>query len=157
MEDMLWIEDIVESTPTPPFLTNLKIEMAKFMFSHKVIARRSAFSTLLSAWNGGELEGEVGSGRLKHQNRKTMKEKKKKRNKPNVNLILSHGNHTFLISNPQIGPQAFRHTHCISRKECFFQCEERSNSRFNLLQVGPWAFGPFNLVKNDLKITLNYT
>ncbi len=78
---MLLIQDIVESTPTPPFLTNSKVDMAKFVFPHKVIARRSAFSTLPSAWNGGELEGEVGSGRLKHQNKKTMKEKKKKRDK----------------------------------------------------------------------------
>ncbi len=61
---MLWIEDIVESTPTPPFLTNSKVDMAIFVYPHKVIARRSAFSTFPSAWNGGELEGEVGSGRF---------------------------------------------------------------------------------------------
>jgi hypothetical protein len=29
MENMLWIEDIVENTSTPPFLINLKIDMSK--------------------------------------------------------------------------------------------------------------------------------
>jgi hypothetical protein len=28
MENMLWIEDIVQNTSTPPFLTNLKVDMA---------------------------------------------------------------------------------------------------------------------------------
>jgi hypothetical protein len=50
MEDMLWIEDIVENTPTPPFVTNSIVDMFRFVYFHKVVARRSA-------WNGGELEG----------------------------------------------------------------------------------------------------
>jgi len=50
MADMLWIEDIVESIPTPPFLTNSKVDMVICVYPHKVVARRSA-------WNGGELEG----------------------------------------------------------------------------------------------------
>jgi hypothetical protein len=45
-----------------------------------------------------------------------MKEKKKKNKIPKVNLILSHANHTFGILDPQIGPQAFGHTHCTIRK-----------------------------------------
>jgi hypothetical protein len=31
MEIMLWIEDIVKSTPTPPFFTNFEIGMTDFM------------------------------------------------------------------------------------------------------------------------------
>jgi hypothetical protein len=33
----LWIEDIVESTPTPPFFINFKVNMANFMDPHKVV------------------------------------------------------------------------------------------------------------------------
>jgi hypothetical protein len=48
---------------------------------------------------------------------KTMKEKKKRLK---LNLILSHVNHTFLILNLQIEPQAFRYTHYTLRKSGFF-------------------------------------
>jgi hypothetical protein len=44
MEDMLWIEDIVKSTPTLPFLTNFRIDMASFVNPLKVVGRKSAFS-----------------------------------------------------------------------------------------------------------------
>ncbi len=69
---MLWVEDIVESTPTPPFWTNSKVDMVRFVYLHKVVARTSA-------WNGGEWKGEVGRGRLKCQNKKNHEKKKKKR------------------------------------------------------------------------------
>jgi len=36
MEDMLWIEDINESTSILPFLTNSKVDMASFVHPHKV-------------------------------------------------------------------------------------------------------------------------
>jgi hypothetical protein len=49
MEEMLWIEDIVENTQAPPFLTNSKIDMASFVDPHQVVAKRNAFSTLPSA------------------------------------------------------------------------------------------------------------
>jgi hypothetical protein len=39
--------------------------------------------------------------------------------KTKANLILSHVNHTFLILNPQIEPQAFGHTHCTLGKKVF--------------------------------------
>jgi hypothetical protein len=39
--------------------------MTSFVHPHKVIARRSAFSTFPNAQNGGESEGETESGRLK--------------------------------------------------------------------------------------------
>jgi hypothetical protein len=67
MEQMLWIKDIVESTQAPPFLTNSRIDMASFVDPHKVVVRRSAFLALLRAQNGGESEGGVEIGRLKHQ------------------------------------------------------------------------------------------
>ncbi len=37
LEEMLWIEDIVQSTQAPPFLTNFKVDMASFIDPHKVI------------------------------------------------------------------------------------------------------------------------
>jgi len=49
MENILWIENIVESTSTLPFLTNSGVDMAGFVHPHKAIARRNAFSTLLNA------------------------------------------------------------------------------------------------------------
>jgi len=56
MENMLWIEDIVESTPTLQFCTNFKVDMVGFVNFHKVIVRRNAFLALPSAQNGGELK-----------------------------------------------------------------------------------------------------
>jgi hypothetical protein len=43
MENMLWIEDIVKNTPTPPFLTNFRIDMIDYVDLHKAVIRRSAF------------------------------------------------------------------------------------------------------------------
>ncbi len=54
---MLWIEDIVESTQTPPFFTNSRIDIISFANLYKVVFRRNAFSPFPSAWNGSELEG----------------------------------------------------------------------------------------------------
>jgi hypothetical protein len=49
LEEMLWIEHIVQSTQAPPFLTNLKVDMASFIDPHKVIIRKSAFLALPNA------------------------------------------------------------------------------------------------------------
>jgi hypothetical protein len=49
MEEMLWIEDIVENTQASPFLTNLKFDMANFVNPHKMVAINNAFSALPSA------------------------------------------------------------------------------------------------------------
>jgi hypothetical protein len=46
---MLWIENIVESTQTPPFLTNSKIDMVSFVDPHKMVVTKNAFSALPSA------------------------------------------------------------------------------------------------------------
>ncbi len=40
---MLWIENIVESTPPLPFLINSRVDMANFVDPYKVVVRRSAF------------------------------------------------------------------------------------------------------------------
>jgi len=44
MKNMLYIEDIVESTSLLPFLTNSKVGMASFVDSHMMVARMHAFS-----------------------------------------------------------------------------------------------------------------
>jgi hypothetical protein len=48
MEDKLWIEDIVESTPTFSFLSNSRINMVGFVHLHKAVAKRNALSALSS-------------------------------------------------------------------------------------------------------------
>ncbi len=62
---MLWIEDIVKRTPTPPFLTNSRIDMVGFVNPHKVVAKNNALKTLPNIGNGGEFDGRVSSVRLK--------------------------------------------------------------------------------------------
>ncbi len=54
LEDMLWIEEIVESTPTPPFFTNSRVDIVGLVNLHKVVAR-NAFLVFPSAQNGVEL------------------------------------------------------------------------------------------------------
>ncbi len=68
--------------------------------------------------------------------------KREKNKRPKVNLILSHVNHTFLILNLKIGPKDFKHTCCTIEKKCIFNVKKGLNSKFNLLQIGPWAFSP---------------
>jgi hypothetical protein len=46
MEDKLWIEDIVESTPTFPFLSNSRINMVGFVHLHKVVAKKECIFSL---------------------------------------------------------------------------------------------------------------
>jgi hypothetical protein len=43
MENMLWIEEIVESKPAPQFLTNSRIDIAGFVNTHKVVLSSNAF------------------------------------------------------------------------------------------------------------------
>jgi hypothetical protein len=63
---MLWIENIVESTLTLPFLTNSKVGIASFVDPHKVVAR-SAILAFPSAWNEVESKGGTESEKLKYQ------------------------------------------------------------------------------------------
>ncbi len=46
---MLWIENIPETTPTPPIFTNFRVDIIGFVSAHKVIVKRNIFSALLSA------------------------------------------------------------------------------------------------------------
>jgi hypothetical protein len=36
--EVSWIEEVVECTPTPLFLSNSNVDMAKFVDLHKVVA-----------------------------------------------------------------------------------------------------------------------
>ncbi len=65
MEDILWIEDVVESTPTPLFLTNFIVDTASFVDPCKVVVRRNAFLIFSSARNGVESKGGTKSERFK--------------------------------------------------------------------------------------------
>jgi hypothetical protein len=67
LENILWIENVVESTSAPLFFTNSKIDMASFVNPHKVVVKRNASSAFPSAQNGIELEGGVESERFKCQ------------------------------------------------------------------------------------------
>jgi hypothetical protein len=40
MEDMQWIEDVVQSTRTPLFLTNFKLDIASFVDPCKVVVKK---------------------------------------------------------------------------------------------------------------------
>ncbi len=52
MEDISWMEeDIVESTPTIPFLNTFSVGMVGFVDPHKVVVWRSAFQILGNAQN----------------------------------------------------------------------------------------------------------
>ncbi len=46
---MLWIENIIETTPTPLIFTNFRVDIIGFVSAHKVIVKRNVFSAFLSA------------------------------------------------------------------------------------------------------------
>jgi len=48
MENTLWIENIVKSIPSPPFLTNCKVDMVDGVNHHNMVVS-NAFSALSSA------------------------------------------------------------------------------------------------------------
>jgi hypothetical protein len=54
----------------------------------------------------------------------TKKTEKNKKIKSKVNLILSYNETHIFILDPQIGPQAFRHTHCTLGKSVFFNMKK---------------------------------
>jgi hypothetical protein len=98
---MLWIEDIGENTLALPFLTNSRVDMVSYGDPHKVVVRRNTFSAL-----------PVDEMEVKTKSRKNHVKEEEEKKIPKVNLILSHFNQTFLILDPQIGPQTLKHTHC---------------------------------------------
>jgi hypothetical protein len=65
MEDMLLIEDIVESTQTPLLLTNFEVSIASFVDPRKVVLRRNTFLIFSSARNGVGSKGGTKSERFK--------------------------------------------------------------------------------------------
>jgi hypothetical protein len=69
MEDMLCIEDIVESILAPSFWINSRIHMASFVDPHKVVARKVHFQFFQV------------HEKLKTKKKKNMKERKKRREK----------------------------------------------------------------------------
>ncbi len=85
--------------------------MVDFWDPHKMATKKRAFSALLKCmkWKWKQ--------KIK---KKLWKKERRIEKRPNVHLILSHVNHTFLILNPPIGPQAFRHTRCTLRFFIFF-------------------------------------
>ncbi len=68
MENILWIEDIIENTHNIPFFNTFNVDMARFSNPHNVVVRRNAFSILASAQNESVLEMKTtfGHGWLKH-------------------------------------------------------------------------------------------
>jgi hypothetical protein len=72
--------------------------------------------------------------KVKTENRK--KKLWKKIINPKINLIPSHVNCTFFILDLWIGPQAFKHTHCILRKNVFFMWR---TVQFKVQYVGNWS------------------
>jgi hypothetical protein len=47
MEEVLWMEDIVESTPISPFLINFRVHMTSFVDSHKMVVKKMHFWSTL--------------------------------------------------------------------------------------------------------------
>jgi hypothetical protein len=69
VEKILWIEDIVESTPIISFFSTSSVDMVGFVNPHKVVTQRIAFLTFANAQNGSVSKMKVesfGHGRLKH-------------------------------------------------------------------------------------------
>jgi hypothetical protein len=68
MEDILWIEDIVENIPTTPFLSTYIVDTVGFIDPHKVVVWRNKFLALGSAQNKSVSEMRIesfGHGRFK--------------------------------------------------------------------------------------------
>jgi hypothetical protein len=51
MEDISWLEDIVESTSTIPFLNTCNVGMVGFVDPHKVVVHKNAFPVLANVQN----------------------------------------------------------------------------------------------------------
>jgi hypothetical protein len=70
MEDVSWMEeDIVERTPTIPFLNTSSVVIIGFVNLHKVVAQRNAFLVFGNAQNEGVSKLKAKSfdhGGLKH-------------------------------------------------------------------------------------------
>jgi len=73
-----------------------------------------------------------------------IQKKKNRKKKSKVNLILLYNESHIFILDPQIGPQAFRHTHCTLGKSVFFNMKKgptQGSICFKLVQ-GFWSLDP---------------
>jgi hypothetical protein len=68
MEDILWIEDIVENAPNTPFLNTYTVGTIGLIDPHKVVVWRNTFLALENAQNESVSKMRIksfGHGRLK--------------------------------------------------------------------------------------------
>ncbi len=66
MENILWIEDIVESTPITSFFSTSSVNMVGFVNPHKVVVQRIAFLTFANGSVSKMKVESFGHGGLKH-------------------------------------------------------------------------------------------
>jgi hypothetical protein len=69
MENISWMEEIVECTPTIPFSKTSNVGMVSFVDPHKIVVQRSAFPILGNVQNEGVSKVRIenfGHGVLKH-------------------------------------------------------------------------------------------
>jgi hypothetical protein len=57
-------------------------------------------------------------------------------------MLITH----FLDWTLELNPKPLDPTHCTLRKNVIFNERKQFNSRFNLLQIGPWGFDSWTLV-----------
>jgi hypothetical protein len=134
---------VVLITSTPSFYINFRIDMTGFVDPNKMIARKSAFSALSSAWNESELK----------------KKTPFKIKRPKNNLILSPFNHTFFILDPWIEPQVFRHTHPTLGKSVFLNMKKSPIQDSICFKLVPrllvlWHLSKVTRSKFDAKLSL---
>ncbi len=75
---------------------------------------------------------------LKRKKREKTMKKRRKKKRPKVNLIFSHVNHTFWISNLQIGPKALN-TLVVTLKKNVFLMWRRV--QFKVQFASNWSLG----------------
>jgi hypothetical protein len=98
-----------EHTNSPIFLSILELTWLTLWILARWLIERMHFQPFPSAQNGGE------NRKLK----KLWKNRRRREKRPDVNLILSHVNHTFWYWILELDPQAFRYTYCTLRKNLF--------------------------------------
>jgi hypothetical protein len=117
-----------EHTNSLIFLSILELTLLTLWILARWLIERMHFQPFPNARNGSE------NKKLK----KSWKSRRRREKKLDVNLILLHVNHTFLILNPRIEPQAFRYTYCTSRKNLFLMWRK---VRFKVQFASHWSLG----------------
>jgi len=108
------LRTLLRAHQLPHFLINSKFNMVGCVDLHKVATKKSAFSAFPKCikW------------KWKLKNKKTMKKRRRRGKRPNVNLILSHVNHTFLVLDLRIGAQVFRQNSLYLEKNVFLNMKK---------------------------------